>query len=95
MLSLTTSKSFRRLMLTLLGIGAAGTAASSAAATTTIFAKQFMDQGVKMDVPSMVYDSKLQLMVDPVTRQTIYSKNKKLKMAKVTAGCSDCPKYDE
>jgi hypothetical protein len=48
-----------------------------------------------MDVPPMVYDSKLQLMVDPVTRQPIYSKNKNLKFAKVTAGCSDCPKYDE
>ncbi len=45
--------------------------------------------------PPMVYDPELQVMVDPVTRQPIYSKNKDMKLAKVTAGCKDCPKYDE
>jgi len=91
----TQSKTLRRLMMTLLGIGAAGAATTGADATTAIFAKQFLGQGAQMDVPAMVYDQKLQLMVDPVTRQPIYSKNNNMKMAKVTAGCSDCPKYDE
>lgn len=49
-----------------------------------------------MHVPKMVYCPVQQVMVDPVTREPIYRKDKKdIRLAKVTAGCSDCPKYDE
>jgi MFS transporter, MHS family, shikimate and dehydroshikimate transport protein len=46
-------------------------------------------------LPVMVYDPTLQMMVDPVTRAPVYEKNKDMQLAKVTAGCKDCPKYDE
>ena len=48
-----------------------------------------------MTIPAMVYDPMLQMMVDPITRTPIYENNKDMQLAKVTAGCSDCPKYDE
>lgn len=83
-----------RWLLTVLGIGAAGTALGLASADQ-VFAKQFLDKGADMQIPPMVYDPELQVMVDPVTRQPIYSKNKDMKVAKVTAGCPDCPKYDK
>ena len=35
------------------------------------------------------------MMVDPVTRAPVYEKNNDMQLAKVTAGCKDCPKYDE
>jgi hypothetical protein len=35
------------------------------------------------------------MMVDPVTRAPVYEKNNNMQLAKVTAGCKDCPKYDE
>lgn len=82
-----------RWLLTVLGIGAAGTA-FGLVSTDQVFAKQFLDKGADMLIPPMVYDPELQVMVDPVTRQPIYSKNKDMKLAKVTAGCKDCPKYD-
>ena len=83
----------RRILLTLLGIGAAGTA--HAEAGSTVFAKQFLNKGAEMTIPKMVYDPQLQMMVDPATKQPIYQKNNQMKLAKVTAGCGDCPKYDE
>ena len=90
------SKAIRSALLTLLGCGTAMTAAGQAQASTSVFAKEFLDQGVQMHVPKMVYCPVQQVMVDPVTRIPIYSKqNKDIKLAKVTAGCSDCPKYDE
>jgi hypothetical protein len=48
-----------------------------------------------MTIPAMVYDPALQMMVDPITRAPVYEKNKDMQLAKVTAGCKDCPKYDE
>jgi hypothetical protein len=60
-----------------------------------IFAKQFLDEGARMAIPKMVYDKDLQMMVDPFSGQPIYENNKEFKLAKVTAGCDDCPKYDE
>jgi len=90
------SKTIRGALLTLVGFGAAVTAAGQAEASSFIFAKDFLDEGVQMSVPNMVYDPVLQVMVDPATRTPIYSKqNKDIKLAKVTAGCKDCPKYDE
>jgi hypothetical protein len=86
-------KSASRWLLTIFGLGAAGTAVNLTA-TDQVFAKQFLDKGADMLVPPMVYDPELQVMVDPATRIPIYSKNKDMKLAKVTAGCSDCPKYD-
>ena len=90
------SKTIRGALLTLIGFGAAVTAAGQAGASSSIFARDFLDEGAQMSVPNMVYDPVLQVMVDPVTRIPIYSKqNKDIKLAKVTAGCKDCPKYDE
>lgn len=90
------SKTIRSALLTLIGFGAAMTATGQAEASTSIFAKDFLDEGARMSVPNMVYDPVLQVMVDPVTRIPIYSKqNKDIRLAKVTAGCKDCPKYDE
>lgn len=90
------SVSVRRALLTIVGIGAAGavTAVPSHATPGNVFACQFLDKAAAMDIPNMVYDPKLQMMVDPVTSRPIYQDNKQLKMAKVTAGCSNCPKYD-
>jgi hypothetical protein len=87
--------SVRRLLLAMLGVGAAGTAAGAAEPSSGLFARQFLDRGVEMSVPQMVYDPELQMMVDPVTKQPIYEKNNQMKFAKVTAGCATCPKYDE
>ena len=82
--------------LTALGIGAAGSLAGTAGASSSaVFAKQFLDKGAPMAVPEMVYDPELQMMVDPVTGQPIYKNNTDMKLAKVTAGCGDCPKYDK
>ena len=90
------SKQIRSALLTLLGFGTAMAVAGQAQASSSIFAKDFLDRGAQMNVPKMVYCPVLQVMVDPVTRIPIYSKqNKDIKLAKVTAGCSDCPKYDE
>ena len=90
------SKTIRGALLTLFGFGAAMTAVGQAEASSSIFAKDFLDQGAQMNVPNMVYDPVLQVMVDPATRTPIYSKqNKDIRLAKVTAGCKDCPKYDE
>jgi hypothetical protein len=88
--------SMPRALLTIVGISAAGavTAAPGQASPGNVFACQFLDKAAAMDIPKMVYDANLQMMVDPVTLRPIYQDNKQLKMAKVTAGCSNCPKYD-
>jgi hypothetical protein len=90
------SISVHRALLTMVGIGAVGAVVTgpAEAATGKIFACQFLDKAAAMDIPNMVYDPNLQMMVDPVTSQPIYQTNKNVKMAKVTAGCSNCPKYD-
>jgi hypothetical protein len=94
--SIVQSISVRRALLTIIGIGAAGavTAGPGYAAPGNVFACQFLDKAAAMDIPDMVYDPKLQMMVDPVTSRPIYQDNKQLKMAKGTAGCRNCPKYD-
>ena len=79
----------------LFGISALGGSMSGPDGVGNIFAKQFLDEGAKMEIPKMVYDQNLQMMVDPSSGRPIYEKNKSFKMAKVTAGCDDCPKYDE
>lgn len=84
-----------RLLLGIVGVGAVGATIETAEASKDIFARQFLNRGAGMTIPNMVYDPKLQVMVDPVTRQPIYEKNNEMQLAKVTAGCSDCPKYDE
>jgi hypothetical protein len=96
MKNLFQAMSVRRALLTIVGIGTAGVvmAGPGQAATSNVFACQFLDKAAAMDIPNMVYDPNLQMMVDPVTSRPIYQDNKQLKMAKVTAGCSNCPKYD-
>ena len=74
--------------MTALGIGAAGSLAGTAGASSSaVFAKQFLDKGAPMAVAEMVYDPELQMMVDPATGQPIYKNNTDMKLAKVTAGC--------
>ncbi len=94
--SVIPSTSVRRALLTIIGLGAVGAVATepTQASPGHVFACQFLDKAAAMDIPNMVYDPNLQMMVDPVTLRPIYQDNKQLKMAKVTAGCSNCPKYD-
>ena len=88
----------RRRFLSLFGLGAAGTALAASGAKS-LFAKQFVCDSVRVDMPKMVYDPELQQMVDPVTRLPIYEDMKNMKVASgyptITAGCSDCPKKDD
>jgi hypothetical protein len=84
-----------RLLLGIVGAGTVGTAIENAQASNDIFARPFLNKGAEMTIPAMVYDPTLQMMVDPVTRAPVYEKNKDMQLAKVTAGCKDCPKYDE
>jgi hypothetical protein len=84
----------RRTILAMLGFGAATTAVGTVG-SKSVFAKQFLEEGAEMKIPQMVYDPNLQMMVDPITRRPIYDQNRDFKLAKVTAGCKDCPKYDE
>lgn len=89
----------RRRLLAGLGAGAAGTALYAAAGSSRLFAAQFAGEATRVDVPKMVYDPKLQMMVDPATRKPIYGDMKTITVASglpvVTAGCSDCPKKDD
>jgi hypothetical protein len=59
----------RRRLLYMLG-GAAGVVV----AADTLFAKQFARATTPVKLPDMVYDPNLQMMVDPVTRQPLYSR---------------------
>jgi hypothetical protein len=72
----------------------------------TLFAKQFARETTVVKLPDMVYDPHLQVMVDPATRQPVYSraemlaadgqdKKKPKPLPTVTAGCKDCPKCDD
>ena len=84
-----------RLLLGVVGAGTVGATFEPAQASNDIFARPFLNKGAEMTIPAMVYDPALQMMVDPVTRASVYEKNKDMQPAKVTAGCKDCPKYDE
>lgn len=89
----------RRRLMRLLGLGAVGTAAGTLAVPNRVFARQFLDQGPTLQLPAMVYDPTLQVMVDPTTRQPIYDRADRLDVASglptVTSGCGDCPKKDD
>jgi hypothetical protein len=83
-------------LLRILGMAAAGTVVGATADGDKVFAKQFACEGVQVRLPDMIYDSGLQMMVDPVTRAPIYERGKKFAQnPTVTAGCSDCPKCDD
>ena len=82
-----------RLLLGVVGAGTVGATFEAAQASNDIFARPFLNKGAEMT--AMVYDPTLQMMVDPITRAPVYEKNKDMQLAKVTAGCKDCPKYDE
>ena len=88
----------RRRLLTLLGLGAAGTALAAATGSKRLFAKQFVGEAAQGDLPKMVYDTELQMMVDSVTRIPICANMKKITVASdyplVTARCDECPKND-
>lgn len=92
-----TFSSARRRLLKLLGLGVVGTALGTVVASDKVFAKQFLGKGPEVNIPDMVYDPDLQMMVDPLTREPIYKDAKKIYLATpvVTAGCSDCPKKDD
>ncbi len=89
----------RRRLLTLFGVGAAGTALAVVSGSGLLFAKQFVGDASRVNIPDMVYDPKLQMMVDPVTRVPIYENMKNITVASglptITAGCDDCPKKDD
>ena len=84
-----------RLLLGVIGAGTVGATFETAQASNDIFARPFLNKGAEMTIPAMVYDPTLQMMVDSITRAPVYEKNKDMQLAKVTAGCKDCPKYDE
>ena len=84
-----------RLLLGIVGAGTVGATFGTAQASNDIFARPFLNKGAEMTIPAMVYDQALQMMVDPTTRAPVYEKNHDMQLAKVTAGCKDCPKYDE
>jgi hypothetical protein len=89
------SMNFVRLLVGIVGAGGVGSTIETTQASTDIFARPFLNKGAGMTIPAMVYDPTLQMMVDPITRTPIYENNKDMQLAKVTAGCKDCPKYDE
>jgi len=89
----------RRRALKLFGFGIAGTALATAASTSRVFANQFVGKGPVIELPEMVYDPHLQMMVNPVTRLPIYDDAGRIDIASglptVTSGCGNCPKKDD
>ena len=57
-----------------------------------------LDKGEQIRLPNMVYDPVLQMMVDPDTRQPVYSNGNggkfRIATAVETSGCGNCPKND-
>jgi hypothetical protein len=88
----------RRKLLAGLGAGAAGTALLAVTGSSRLFAAQFVGEATRIDMPKMIYDPELQMMVDPVTRVPVYEDMSTITVASglpiVTANCSDCPKND-
>jgi hypothetical protein len=88
----------RRKLLAGLGAGAAGAALLAATGSSRLFAAQFVGEATRIDMPKMIYDPELQMMVDPVTRVPVYEDMSTITVASglpiVTANCSDCPKND-
>lgn len=91
----TSFKTARRRLLTLLGLGATGTALAAMAGSKSLFAKQFLDDAPRVKNPEMVYDPDLQMMVDPKTREPVFQVAKKCSewTARVTPG-TDGPTGD-
>lgn len=88
--------STRRRLLHLFGWGAAATAVGTVGVSGRVFAKQYLGRRAELELPDMVYDSALQMMVDPVTRRPLHEGGEKIRVATaiVTTNCSDCPKND-
>jgi len=90
-------RSSAHFLLGVLGIGTAGSALSTLM-PNDVFARQFLDKGEQIRLPNMVYDPVLQMMVDPDTRQPVYSNSNggkfRIATAVVTSGCGNCPKND-
>ena len=59
-----------RKALYMLGVGAAGALVTS----SNVFAAEFARNTTPVTLPDMVYDADLQVMVDPDTRQQLYSR---------------------
>lgn len=87
----------RRNVLRMLGLGVAGTIVGAAVGSNRVFAKQFAGPVNPVQLPEMVYDPELQMMVDPVTWVPIFSDAQKLASsnATVTPACANCPKCDD
>ena len=90
-------RSSAHFLLGVLGAGTAGSALSTLM-PNDVFARQFLDKGEQIRLPNMVYDPVLQMMVDPDTRQPVYSNSHggkfRIATAVVTSGCGNCPKND-
>jgi hypothetical protein len=84
------------LNIALLGMGAMGMVL---VVSNDVFAKQFAQAGIEMQLREMRYDPQLQMMVDPLTGNPIYDNARNLKLADnlptVTSSCGDCPKCDD
>jgi hypothetical protein len=87
----------RRNALRMFGVGVAGTVVGVAVGANKVFAKQFAGPVNPVQLPEMVYDPKLQMMVDPKTGLPIYHNPQMLASsnATVTSGCANCPKCDD
>lgn len=87
----------RRNALRLFGFGVAGTVVGAAVGSSKVFARQFAGPVNPVQLPEMVYDPDLQVMVDPVSRLPVFLDSQKLASsnATVTAGCANCPKCDD
>ena len=87
----------RRNALRFFGLGVAGTVVGAAVGSNKVFAKQFAGPVNPVQLPDMVYDPDLQMMVDPATRLPIFLDSQKLASsnATVTSGCANCPKCDD
>ena len=65
----------RRRLLYMLGLGAVGLGAARAVVRAdALFARQFARETTPVNLPDMVYDPDLQMMVDPATRQPLYAR---------------------
>jgi len=69
------TKSFnetRRRVLKLFGLGVVSTGIFAIANSKKLFARQFLGDAPRVANPDMEYDPKLQIMVDPKTREPVF-----------------------